>query len=89
MSKEEKAIARIRSCPTDYTYTEAKWLAARFGYAEYSKGSTSGSRVMLYRARDQRKILLHKLHPGDVMQSYALKQLLECFIENGDIQNNE
>ena len=40
---------------------------------------------MLYRENDHRKILLHKPHPGDIMKSYAVKQLLEQFIENGDI----
>ena len=89
MSKEEKMIRRIRSCPTDYTYTEAKWLASKFGYKEYNKGSTSGSRVMLYREQDKRKILLHKPHPGDIMKTYAVKQLLEQLIENGDINEEQ
>ena len=86
MSKEEKMIRRLMSCPTDYTYSEAITLAASFGYQERSKGSTSGSRVMLYRADDRRKILLHKPHPGDIMKPYAVKQLLQHLKENGDIK---
>ena len=86
MSKEEKMIRRLLSCPTDYTYSEAITLAASFGYQERSKGSTSGSRVMLCRADDQRKILLHKPHPGDNMKPYAVKQLLQHLKENGDIK---
>ena len=85
MSTEEKMIARIKNVPSDYTYTEAKNLAKRFGYEEQNKGRTSGSRVLLYRKRDQRKILLHKPHPGDIMQQYAVKQYLTNLIENGDI----
>ncbi len=85
MSREEKMISRIKSCPSDYTYSEAIALGSRFGYQKMNKGSTSGSRVMLYRESDHRKILLHKPHPGDIMKSYAVKQLLEQFIENGDI----
>ena len=85
MSTEEKMIARIKTVPSDYTYSEAKNLAKRFGYLEQSKGKTSGSRVSLYRALDGRKILLHKPHPGDVMMQYAVRQLLTTFIENGDI----
>ena len=87
MSKEEKMILRIKSCPSDYTYSEAIALTSRFGYKEYTKGSTSGSRVVLYRESDKRKILLHKPHPGNIMKEYAVRQLLEHLIENGDIND--
>lgn len=85
MSKEEKMIERLKALPSDYTFTEARALAGRFGYKEMSKGSTSGSRVLFYRERDGRKILLHKPHPGDVMKLYAVRQLLAAFRGNGDI----
>ena len=87
MSKEEKMIDRLKSCPSDYTYTEAKALAKRFGYVEKNKGSTSGSRVLFYRENDNKKILLHKPHPGDIMKVYAVRQLLSQFMENGDIHD--
>ena len=87
MGIEEKMIARIKSSPADYTYTEAKALAKRFGYLEKNKGSTSGSRVLFYRESDNKKILLHKPHPSDVMKTYAVKQLLNQFKENGDIDD--
>lgn len=85
MGKEDKQISRLKSIPADYTYSEAKALAARFGYVEKSKGKTSGSRVLLYRESDGRKILLHKPHPGDIMKKYAVRDLLEVFVRNGDI----
>ena len=85
MSTEEKMIERLKSCPSDYTYTEAKALAKRFGYVEKNKGSTSGSRVLFYREKGGLKIMLHKPHPGDVMKTYAVRQLLNSFKENGDI----
>ena len=84
MSKEEKMIERLKACPSDYTYSEAKALANRFGYVEKNKGSTSGSRVLFYREKDEKKIMLHKPHPGDIMKGYAVKQLLDKFKENGD-----
>lgn len=37
MSTEEKMIARIKNVPSDYTYTEAKNLAKRFGYEDRIK----------------------------------------------------
>ena len=85
MSKEEKQIERLKLLPTDYTYTEAKALALRFGYTEFNKGKTSGSRVLLMRQSDGKKIMLHKPHPGDVMKKYAVKDLLEAFERNGDL----
>lgn len=85
MSKEEKMKERLKACPSDYTYTEARALASRLGYVEKNKGSTSGSRVLFYREKDNKKIMLHKPHPGDIMKVYAVKQLLNEFKENGDI----
>ena len=85
MSTEEKMLDRLMSCPSDYTYTEAKALAKRLGYQEKNKGSTSGSRVLFYRERDKRKIMLHKPHPGNFLKGYAVKQLINSFRENGDI----
>ena len=87
MGKEEKMIQRLVSVPADYTYTEARTLAIRFGYMEQNKGSTSGSRVMFFRPMDGRKILLHKPHPGDIMKKYAVRQFLDRLIENGDIND--
>ena len=85
MSSEEKMIVRIKSIPKDYTCSEARVLVGRFGYEERTKGKTSGSRVLFFREKDGRKIMLHKPHPGDILKHYAVKQLLEQLIENGDI----
>lgn len=85
MSKLDKAKARIKSKPKDYTYTEAKALLSQLGFEEYSKGKTSGSRVKFYRKEDQKVILLHKPHPGDVMKEGAVKQVLDLLIELGEI----
>lgn len=85
MSKFEKAKERIKSKPKDYTYTEAKNLLTQFGFVEYHKGKTSGSRVKFYREEDQKVILLHKPHPDDVMKPGALKDLLEFLTNLGEI----
>lgn len=81
MSKFDKAKERICSKPKDYTYTEAKILLSQMGFIEYTKGKTSGSRVKFYRASDQKMILLHKPHPGDIMKPGAVKDLLD-FLQN-------
>ena len=86
MSQKEKLIARLKSIPADFTYSEAKALCSFLGYAEHNKGKTSGSRVLLFRKSDNSKILLHKPHPGDIMKKYAVRDLLAYLRENGDIK---
>ena len=85
MSKFEKAKDRIRLKPKDYTYTEAKVLLSQMGFVEYNKGKTSGSRVKFYRKEDQKIILLHKPHPGDIMTPGAVKDLLEFLLGLGEL----
>lgn len=85
MSKFDKAKERLFSRPKDYTYSEAKALLSQLGFEEFNKGRTSGSRVKFYRADDQRIILLHKPHPGDVMSIGAIKYLAAQLEEMGEI----
>ena len=80
----EKFI-KILSKPKDYTYTEAKNLLRQLGFEEKNKGRTSGSRVAFYRETDKRVILLHKPHPGDVMDIGAVKSLVAYLHEMGEL----
>ena len=86
MSRYEKAKQRILLKPKDYTYTEAKYLLLQIGFEEYNKGKTSGSRVKFYRKSDNRVILLHKPHPGDVMKQGAVKQLVDYLVQIGELK---
>ena len=85
MSKIEKAIARLKSIPRDYTYSEAKYLLGQLGFAESNKGKTSGSRVKFYRVSDGRIILLHKPHPSDIMSVASVRDLAEYLQEIGEL----
>ncbi|MCD8068472.1 MAG: type II toxin-antitoxin system HicA family toxin [Lachnospiraceae bacterium] len=85
MSQFEKAKERIRLRPKDYTYTEARMLLSQMGFVEFNKGKTSGSRIKFYRKRDQKIILLHKPHPGDVMKPGAVKALAEYLTNLGEL----
>ena len=85
MSKIEKAKDRLRMKPKDYTYTEAKYILSQLGFEESQKGRTSGSRVAFYRKSDEKVIMLHKPHPGDVMKVGAVKQLLEFLMDLGEL----
>lgn len=74
MSKKEKLIARLLSCPKYFNYNEAKSLLQFFGFAENNKGRTSGSRVEF--AKGNYTILLHKPHPSGDLKTYQVKQLI-------------
>lgn len=81
--KLDKAKARLKSIPKDYTYDEAKHLLSSIGYREYNKGKTSGSRVVFI--RDDDKIMLHKPHPGNEMKHYAVQDLKEHLEAIGEL----
>lgn len=85
MSQLVKAKERILSKPKDYTYTEAKVFLKQLGFEEKNKGKTSGSRVSFFRESDGRVILLHKPHPGDVMDIGAVKGLVAYLREMGEL----
>ena len=85
MSKLDKAKERIASRPRDYTYTELRVLLQQLGFEESSNGRTSGSRVKFYRERDKRAILLHKPHPGDIIDPGALRMLVNTLRELGEL----
>lgn len=85
MGQKEKRIKRLKETPKDYTYDEAKALLGCLDFDEFSKGSTSGSRVMFFRKSDKMKILLHKPH-GPNMDVAAVKEILMLLMESGDIK---
>lgn len=85
MSNLEKAKARLRSLPKDYTYSEARQLLNRLGFEERTQGKTSGSRVGFYRQKDDSVILLHKPHPGNQMSSGAVKALAKFLNDKEDL----
>lgn len=55
------------------------------GYADIKSGKTGGSRRKFSDAENN-IISLHKPHPGNIVKSYALKQVYEHLKEKGKIQ---
>ena len=80
MSRVEKLYNRLKSKPTDFTYEEAKKLLSSYGFEEYNKGKTSGSRVAFIRSQDKKTFILHKPHPKSILKQYTIEELLS-FIE--------
>lgn len=85
MSRLKKAKERILKIPTDYTYQEAGYLLGKLGFTECNKGRTSGSRVIFYRESDKRVIMLHKPHPGDIMDRGAVHDMVKKLKEMGEL----
>lgn len=74
MSTKDKLIQRFLTLPKDFTYEEVVRLFAIFGYEEFSKGNTSGSRVQFYR-NDGQSYIMHKPHPSAIIKPSAIRQL--------------
>ena len=84
MGTKEKLIERLKRLPSDFTFEEVERLLTLFGYVLENKGKTSGSKVMFI-DKQNRKILLHKPHPGNTIKRYALKEVLMKLYRNGNI----
>lgn len=80
MSRLEKEIERLKSKPKDYTDEEVKSLLNKLGFFENNKGKTSGSGVE-FEDIYQRKIVLHKPHPSNIMKPYIIKAILNSLKE--------
>lgn len=74
MSQTEKLIARFLSKPKDFTFDELKVLLNHFGYELDESGN--GSRVKFINKADDDVIFLHKPHPGNIVKSYIIKEVL-------------
>lgn len=85
MSQYEKVLARFKSLPTDFTYDELRFLLEHLGFKECKKGKISGSRVSFIREKDQRKYMIHKPHPGNVVKRVYLKQIYIDLVINGEV----
>lgn len=85
MGTKEKLIERFKNQPKDFTFDEMEKLLFIFGYVKSDKGKTSRSRV-IYKNGNKRPIMLHKPHPGNIIKSYAMKQVLNDLTEAGFIK---
>ena len=88
MSQTDKLISKFKSIPSNFTFDEVEKMLSAFGYEKNNKGNTSGSRVAFIRKSDNKKIMLHKPHNPKVLKKYAVRQLLDELINNGDISED-
>ena len=86
MSKIEKLLKRFISSPKDFTWDELVKLLIHFGYYEHVKGKTGGSRRKFV-DKNNNIISLHKPHPGNILKTYAIKEMIEHLTEKGKLQD--
>ena len=84
MGTKEKLIARFKQQPNDFNWDELVRLFAIFGYTLEKKGKTSGSRMIF--VKNESSYVAHKPHPGSIVKSYVMKQVLEFLIKNEHIK---
>ena len=83
MSRLEKEIQKLKLKPKDFTYDELKKILNNLNFIENNKGKTSGSRVVFENKEFNKKIELHKLHPGNILKTYQINEILKVLKEWG------
>lgn len=82
MGRREKLIARFKGRPKDLTWEELVRVLEGLGYAEVKAGKTGGSRRRFLHPTAP-VITLHKPHPGNIVKSYVIDDLLRVLTEEG------
>ncbi len=85
MSKNEKLLAKLKSKPKDFTYTELVKLLSGFGFLIDKKGKTSGARVAFYHKENLNIIRLHKPHPNNELKRYQINEIIKALEKFGVI----
>jgi len=82
MSKRDKLLERLRHRPKDFTWTELITALKQLGYRETKAGKTGGSRRKFVHATAP-PIILHKPHPGNIIKTYVINDVLEMLVREG------
>lgn len=80
MSKFNKALARLKSRPKDFTWAELRKIMAHFGYQEIRGG---GSRRKFINSKTNVSVSLHEPHPQPEIKMYAVDIVIEHLKEEG------
>jgi hypothetical protein len=83
MSKISKLIERLKSRPKDFTYDELIKVLQHFGYEEFTKGKTAGSRRAFVRGVTKHIIRLHKPHPSNILKMYSIDYVIDELKQQG------
>jgi predicted transcriptional regulator len=84
MSGIQKLIAKLETYPKDLNYSDLRRILNHLKYVEDTAGKTSGSRIHFLHDT-QKPIILHKPHPGNVVNIATLKDVVNALKERGQI----
>ncbi len=76
MTKREKLLDKLLTCPIDFTWDELSTVLKGFGYKQDNVGKTSGSRVRFI-SSEYPPIMLHRPHPKPILKRYQVVQIIE------------
>lgn len=75
MGKKDKLKKKFSAQPKDFTYEELAVLLNSLGFREERTGHATGSAVCFVHKDTGFPIRFHKLHPGNIIKSYLMKQI--------------
>ena len=83
MTRTDKLIAQLLSCPSTYRYTDYLKVMASYGFEMDNKGKTSGSRIRFYRPSDGRMFVMHAPHPSDELTAGTIRNIVRFLQDVG------
>lgn len=85
MTRTDKLIAQLLSCPSTYRHTDFLKVMASYGFEMDNKGKTSGSRIRFYRPSDGRMFVMHAPHPSDELTAGTIRNIVRFLQDVGGI----
>lgn len=73
MNKKAKLLKKLYTNPKDFTFNDTVSLLGFYKYVMDNKGRTSGSRIAFIKGN--KRIYMHRPHPGNELKSYQIKEL--------------
>ena len=83
MSRKDKLLSKLLRRPKDFTYHELVNLLGYFGYYEFKKGKTAGSRRAFVHQKTKHIIRLHKPHLKNILKRYQIEEVIDELTKNG------
>ena len=80
MSKHEKALRRLRSKPTDFTWPEFVSLMSSFGVELLT---SSGSARKFRNPATGEQLNMHQPHPSNILKRYQVRDAINFLKQEG------
>jgi predicted RNA binding protein YcfA (HicA-like mRNA interferase family) len=81
MGKKQKLFERLYSNPKDFRWSE---LTTLLNYIGYKQIQGKGARVKFYRESPRSLISIHRPHPGEILKTYQVKDIIQKLEEDRD-----